>query len=233
MRQLQRLFLLFCLLAALPISASERKMLGAHEQKDWQAVGRLNLGDGFCSAALIGADLLVTAAHCLYAPRTGARRLADRVHFVAGYRLRRHQGHAQATKITLHPDYTFAVKANSAQISTDLALVRLNKPFPKINPFRLAPDFKEGEGVAIVSYGRDRPEIPSIQSPCLVEAILGAVAVLDCDATYGVSGAPVFRQIDGEWRIAAVISAIGDYNGGQKAFAVILGAALGPLLLTP
>lgn len=225
--------LIVSLLAASPLAASERRMLGAHEQADWQAVGRLNLGDGFCSAAMIGPDLLVTAAHCLYVPATGVRRLADRVHFVAGYRLRRHQGHAQATELNLHPDYAYSAKANSASISADLALIRLSKSFPKLKPFNLAPDFAVGEGVAIVSYGRDRPEIPSIQSPCLVEAILDAVAVLDCDATYGVSGAPVFRQVDGEWRIAAVVSAIGDYNGGQKAFAVILGAALGPLLLTP
>lgn len=208
-------------------------MLGADAQVAWNGVGRLNLGDGFCSGALVAPDLVVTAAHCFYSPATGARRQAERVHFVAGYRLGRYKGHARAASVTLHPDYVFSAEAGAVSIAADLALARLASPIEGAAPFGVAPGLAAGDEVAILSYGRDRPEIASIQSPCGVAARNGAVAVLDCDATYGVSGAPVFRLVDGEWRIAAVVSAMGEWRGAPRAFAVVLEDAFGAVLTAP
>lgn len=208
-------------------------MLGADAQAMWNGVGRLNLGDGFCTGALVAPDLVVTAAHCFYSPATGAVRRAERVHFVAGYRLGRHQGHARAARVTLHPDNVFNREAGAASIAVDLALARLAAPIEGVAPFGVASGLAAGDAVAILSYGRDRPEIPSIQSPCGVVARSGAVAVLNCDVTYGASGAPVFRLVDGEWRIAAVVSAMGEWRGAPRAFAVVLEDALGAVLAAP
>ncbi|MEM7546281.1 MAG: trypsin-like serine protease [Pseudomonadota bacterium] len=230
----------FCILiAAVTLSFSAvaepagRVMLGVTEQAKWSGVGRVNLGDGFCTGTLVAPDLVVTAAHCLIATATGADRLAERVHFVAGYRMRKYEGHSRAAKIVLHPGYRHRRPADGESISKDLALVHLKTALDGVIPFGLTPGVDVSDEVTILSYARDRPEIPSIQSPCAVEARVGAIAVLDCDATKGVSGAPVFRMIDGEWRIAAVVSAIGQYNGAQKTFAVVLEDSLGPVLAAP
>lgn len=213
--------------------AEGRKMLAAHQQHEWRAVGRLNFGDGFCTGALVLPDVVVTAAHCLYVKRTGAERLPERTHFVAGYRLLRHQGHSTATEFSIHPDYVAEQSETQAGIATDLALVRLAEPMEKIEPFGLSPGLEPGDEVTILSYGRDRPEIPSIQSPCAVTGRLPGIAVLDCDITYGVSGSPVFREVDGEWRIVAVVSSMGMFRGRESSFAVVLGSAMGDLLATP
>ena len=225
--------LLVALTAAFSAQSEGRKMLGAHQQYDWRGVGRLNFGDAFCTGALVLPDIVVTAAHCLFVKRTGAERLPERTHFVAGYRLRRHQGHRTAANFSIHPDYLEADTETPAAIASDLALVKLAEPLEKIEPFPLSPGLHEGDEVTILSYGRDRPEIPSIQSPCGVIARLQAIAVLDCDVTYGVSGSPVFRMVDGEWRIVAVISSMGEFKGEKRSFAVVLDSAMGDLLATP
>ena len=213
--------------------AEGRKMLGAHEQRHWQAVGRLNFGDGFCTGSLVAADLVVTAAHCVHASRTGAPRRADRIHFVAGYRLRKFADHRKAASVSVHPAYEYARVMRTDQIAADLALVRLSGEIGKAAPLPLASGVAKGDEVLILSYGRDRPEIPSIQSPCLVERNRGGVAVLDCDVTYGVSGAPVMRMIDGAPHIVAVVSAMGEVGGAPRAFAVMLDHSLGAVLGAP
>ncbi|MEL7463841.1 MAG: trypsin-like serine protease [Pseudomonadota bacterium] len=233
--------LLIALVFAAPAKSEEhveeraqgRVMLGAHEQHDWRGVGRLNFGDGFCTGALVLPDVVVTAAHCLIVKRTGAKRLPERTHFVAGYRLRRHQGHRIASGFSIHPEYLIADPGALAATASDLALVKLREPLDKIEPFPLTHGLGAGDEVTILSYGRDRPEIPSIQSPCGVIARVQAIAVLDCDITYGVSGSPVFRMVDGEWRIVAVVTSMGQFMGEQRSFAVVLDSAIGGVLAIP
>ena len=49
-------------------------MLGPEEAAAYRGVGRLNIaGTRFCTATLIAPAVVLTAAHCLFHPRTGAR----------------------------------------------------------------------------------------------------------------------------------------------------------------
>ncbi|MGB0508098.1 MAG: trypsin-like serine peptidase [Pikeienuella sp.] len=211
-------------------NSAGRKMLGIHVQDEWKAVGRLNFGRGFCSAALIAPDLVATAAHCLFVKRTGAQVGAERIHFVAGYRMRKFAGHEKAANVAIHPDYVFSTSPRRSDVASDLALVRLKAPMAEIRPFLMSRSLEAGDEVAIVSYGRDRPEIASIQSPCGVLSRSGSIAVLDCDATYGVSGAPVLRFEGGEWQVAGVVSAMAQRDGRKVVLAVVLPEEVGAVL---
>jgi len=62
---------------------------------------------------------------------------------------------------------------------------------------------------------------------------VGGIAVLDCIVVSGVSGSPVFRNTDEGWGIAAVVSAVGQFKGGRKTFAVVLENTLGEVLAAP
>lgn len=222
--------LIFGIADARAEDGSGRRMLGAHVQDDWKAVGRLNFGRGFCSAALVAPDLVATAAHCLFVKRTGAEVVADRIHFVAGYRMRRFAGHEKAAAVMLHPEYAFSRNPRRSDVESDLALVKLRAPMEDIAPLGLSRSLRRGDEVAIVSYGRDRPEIASIQSPCGVLSRSGSIAVLDCDATYGVSGAPVLRRVGDEWRVAGVVSAMAQHDGRKVVLAVVLADEIGAVL---
>ena len=65
----------------------ERRPLGDEEGRAFLAVGRLNVaGRRFCTATLIEPAVIVTAAHCLFHPRTRARVPLAEFRFAAGYR---------------------------------------------------------------------------------------------------------------------------------------------------
>ncbi len=67
----------------------------ADTARAWEAVGRVNLvGTGFCTGTLIAPNLVLTAAHCMYDKRTGARVATRDIQFLAGWR----DGRAAATR---------------------------------------------------------------------------------------------------------------------------------------
>ena len=231
---LLRLSLLAALLALpfLPAAAQDTGLvsletLGAGAE--WQAVGRLNLGQrGFCTGALIAPDIVLTAAHCLFDKETGAR-IQDRdIEFLAGWRNGRAEAYRHATRALPHPDYVYAGANNLDRVAYDLALIQLDQPIrlPQITPFATDTRPGTGDAVGVVSYAQDRAEAPSLQQTCHVLDQAPEILVLNCDVNFGASGAPIFALRDGEMRIVSVVSAKADVEGKPVA----LGTALsGPL----
>lgn len=220
--------LLLLLAAATAAGAEERRMLAAHEQRGWNGVGRLNFGDGFCTAALFAPNRIVTAAHCLYSPRTGRARPLASMRFVAGHRLRRNQGDAGVRAARMHPDYRYDRTPDASAVAADIAVLTLDRRL-RFAGYALNPTLNRRDAVTVLSYGRDRPEIASIQSGCPVRRRVGGAVELNCAMPLGASGAPVFAG----GGVAAVVSAMGADPAEGRSWAAALTPETIKALSTP
>ena len=219
-------------------TARLRPLTTLAERLPWQAIGRLDTGRGFCTATLIDADTVLTAAHCLYDRATGARIADAALTFRAGLS----EGQAAATRAVaasaITAEYAFAAMASTERVSRDVALLRLAAPIrtAEIRPLAVGAAPDAGEAVMLVSYGRDRSEVASMEAGCGVRGRTGGVIVLDCRVDPGSSGAPVIALRQGQPRVVSVVSAAADADGeavGLAAEAAGQVAALRPGLMAP
>lgn len=209
------------------LAAAKRRFLPVDEAGKWSGVGRLNAKGGFCTAALIGPDTLLTAAHCIFDRATNRPIPLREMHFVAGSRKGYHTANRRVVFARAHPDWS-GYHGEGVRVSGDIAVVKLESPVTRIEGrsyvVGVSPD--EGDDVVLLSFGRDRADALSIQEPCQVIDRYQRTASLNCDVTYGASGSPVFEN----GRIVGVISAMSVGEGRKLAFAVLVDGAIQDLI---
>ncbi len=173
--------LVIALSMAVPSAGSTQSMSKGASLPGGEAIGRLMVaGRSMCTGALVASDLVLTAAHCLYSPKTGRKVDPRKIEFQAGLR----SGKAKATRTVKntvqHPKYRHNV--GNAQVGYDLALLKLRKPIPAniAKPVAISTG-RSSEGLlGVVSYTIGNQNDPRMMFPCQVLARQNETMVMNC-----------------------------------------------------
>ncbi|MBK8176836.1 MAG: trypsin-like serine protease [Rhodospirillales bacterium] len=187
----------------------------------WQAIGRLNRKDGgHCTATLIAADAVLTAAHCLYDVRTQRIVAPQELHFLAGYRRGEFFAHGIGRKIERAGGEIPALHLTPESITQDWAIIVLQQPLT-IRPLAIRPltpaEAIKGISLWRAGYSQDRPHMLSVHRGCTILEHLaeGRVLLTDCDATRGDSGSPLLIAAPGEAPAIAGLTSAVAINGAE------------------
>ncbi len=220
MHDIMKLALILACLATSALTQPLQRLLGEDALHPWAAIGRLNVqGAGFCTATLIAPDLVLTAAHCVFHPVSGRPVSPDRIHFLAGWRKGDYIAHGRARAVAIPEHYTYSPRPTDETIATDLALIALTEPLDiaPSQPIATGPETPPGTAVSVISYGKGRAEVPSLQERCTALFHVSAILKVTCHANPGTSGAPVLLTGAQGPRVTAVISAITQGLPGAQA----------------
>lgn len=175
-----------------------------------RALGRL---DGGCSGALIGKDMAVTAAHCVYDTDTGELR-RDIQFFRSGYR------DGQVGQESWIQAVWFGTKTPVASRKDDWAILQLATPIGESTGWFGVAATNVTENlpatVHLAGYSSDyaRGERAHQQKDCYIHKIDEQGRHLhDCDGGTGVSGAPIYSEDGSGAQIVAL--AVSEFRTGS------------------
>lgn len=205
--------------AALSASADTRAVRAGSEAEKWAGVGILQVqGGGFCSAALIDAKTVLTAAHCVYSDRTRALYPPQAFRFLAGWRDGITAARRGVVRVVAHRDYDPNRAYDEKNIAADIAIVELDAP---VEPdaaasFARLDKVRVGRDLSVVSFSGRRSDVASIDPGCKVKTRVKNSLELDCISSGGMSGAPIFAFENGRPKIVALVSGTRTWTGTKR-----------------
>ncbi|CUH76352.1 V8-like Glu-specific endopeptidase [Tritonibacter multivorans] len=218
MINLFRFLVLFAVLCAGSVWAQSSGLRALTDREDllgWEAVGRLELNNqGFCTAVLISNDLVLTAAHCVV-EKSGSLRPADQIRFRAGLTEHGTLIDRGVSQIVAHEGYDRNDSDRLRRVRNDVALLRLDQivTSTEADAFAAHDGRRYDSDIFVASFARGREERLSVQRHCRLVAEQEGVLAVDCDLTFGASGAPVFSWTGNRGQVLGVVSAGSTLNG--------------------
>ncbi|MDG6094726.1 trypsin-like serine protease [Acetobacter sp. AN02] len=204
------------------VGTTDRRLPVSTEAMPWKAVVRVQteLG-GRCTGFLIAPAVVLTAAHCLWIPKTGNYVFPPHIHVLTGYSLGQYRDHARVRRIVIPPAYVPKIRQDQttgpdrAVLILDHAVARPDSVLPLLRGLPIS-----GEAAMLGGYEQDRRERLMADTACHITTpqplpdgreLIGH----DCSATRGSSGGPLLVRQDNQWVAAGInVRAWTEDNGG-------------------
>lgn len=227
------------------VTSFHRRVVESSEHP-WRAIGRVNIGGrAHCSGTLVAADIVLTAAHCLYSRREQKMVVPTIVHFLAGYAKGEYQAHSRVSAYTVGQGFDGSAGPSRSNLPHDWALLTLEEPLGTELGFLSAPEswfetaragtlsaprnVKIDAAITTAGYPGDRAHVLSLEEDCQISATAGKGLILftSCIALKGDSGGPILQENGDGW------SVIGVQTSATKVGEKLAGVGLSALAYQP
>ena len=190
----------------------------------WSSIGKVDFA-GFnerqsCTGSVIGPEMVLTAAHCLYNGSTPAHQLlsAGSIHFLLGFSRGEYRLHRVSTRYVVSPKFDYRDQKTAGD---DWAVIYVDEAFPSdIKALRLATTRTlPGTLVETAGYSAYQSKVMTADKHCQVTAVSadGKLVFNNCVFRHGNSGGPLLgKDADAEDLILGVISRAVTFDEPQE-----------------
>jgi protease YdgD len=192
--------------------AGDRRVAVDPNQPPWNAVAKVQTNTAArCTGVLIAPAIVLTAAHCLYNPRTRAMLQPLSLHVLFGYQRSDYRWHRLVARFTVGAGFDGGIGRPQP---SDWARLELAEAVP-VTPLPLAGgSATAGMATALAGYNQDRAQLMMADLACQVLRTApqpGGARFLahDCEGTRGTSGGPLLARQDGGWAVVGIAIAAG------------------------
>jgi protease YdgD len=196
------------------IRAHDGRVVVDVDRPPWNAVAKVQTNIGSrCTGVLVAPAVVLTAAHCLYNPRTRALLQPVSLHVLLGFQRDSFRWHRLVASYSIGRGFD---GQKSAPRTSDWARIELAEPVPgAIRPLTIAaqPAYS-GLPVMLAGYNQDRSQLLMADEDCHVGIVTpqagGTLLLHDCSATRGTSGGPLLAREGAGWAVVGINIGGGD-----------------------